>query len=60
MMRCPQEWQVYRRSLNGEFGDEHNGLIMIPAQRMKVMFSNGENWEHVSVSFEDRCPRHRR
>jgi hypothetical protein len=56
MMRCPPDWECYRRTVNGERGDQSNGFLHIPAHRLAIMFSNGEGWEHVSVSTPDRCP----
>lgn len=37
-------------------GDRFNGYLLIPSRRIKIIFSNGENWEHVSVSLPERCP----
>lgn len=43
-------------------GDENgnNGAFFIPCRRhgvpLKVICSDGEGWEHVSVSYPDRCP----
>lgn len=59
MMRCPLDWEIYRRPSpwdGREMGDRHNGHLRIPKRQMVIVFSNGEGWEHVSVSVKDRCP----
>lgn len=58
-MRCPREWEVYRREsphAAGEMGDACNGFLVVPQAGLVVVFSNGEGWEHVSASFGHRCP----
>jgi hypothetical protein len=55
-MRCPRHLEIYRRPYHGDSGDAHNGLMQIPARGLVILFSNGEGWEHVSVSHKDRCP----
>jgi hypothetical protein len=53
------DWEIYRRPAwdgSGEMGDRGNGCLQIPARRMVIVFSNGEGWEHVSVSMGDRSP----
>lgn len=58
MMRCPMDWEVYRRTFPGsnQVGDRYNGFLQIPARKMVIVFSTGDGWEHVSVSMSDRCP----
>jgi len=59
MMRCPLDWEVYRRADPWEgkdMGDRSNGFLIIPKRQMRIVFSNGGDWEHVSVSHPDRCP----
>ena len=56
MMRCPLHLVVYRRTLHGSYGDACNGHMVIPTRGLTIVFSNGEGWEHVSVSRRDRCP----
>lgn len=59
MMRCPMDWEIYRRpnwTDPSDMGDRCNGNLVFPKRGMCVVFSNGEGWEHVSVSFKDRCP----
>jgi hypothetical protein len=58
-MRCPMHWEIYRRPDPWEgkdMGDRSNGFLYLPKRQMKVVFSNGGGWEHVSVSLSDRCP----
>lgn len=58
MMRCPLDWEIYRKPdpwTGRDMGDRHNGYLLFPYGR-KIIFSNGEGWEHVSVSYPDRCP----
>ena len=38
---------------NGAFFVDHPTLF---GQRFKIVCSDGEGWEHVSVSLPDRCP----
>jgi hypothetical protein len=56
MMRCPQKLEVYRRPSHGFLGDATRGMLVIPSRQLLIIFSNGEGWEHVSVSHFDRCP----
>jgi hypothetical protein len=59
MMKCPLDWEIYRRQsphVRGDMGDRYNGYLRIPARDMIIVFSNGGGWEHVSVSHPDRCP----
>ena len=58
-MRCPLDWEVYRRphwSDPADPGDRYNGCLHIPSRSMVIVFLSGEGWEHVSVSLRDRCP----
>lgn len=42
----------------GGMGDHGNGAFLIPREgvTLKVLASNGDDWDHVSVSLPDRCP----
>ena len=55
-MRCPRHLEIYRRPYRGMLGDSSNGYLLVPVRKLKIVFSNGEGWEHVSVSTPDRCP----
>ncbi len=56
MMRCPRELEVYRRPHLGMLGNACNGRLVLPARCLTIVFSDGDGWEHVSVSTPDRCP----
>lgn len=56
MMRCPREFDIYRRPLRGAFGDHANGYLTIPSRGLTIVFSDGAGWEHVSVSKNHSCP----
>lgn len=53
---CPNFWEKYRVSFQGVRGDDTNGAIIIPAQGLKIIFSNQLGWEHVSVSRKNKVP----
>jgi len=58
-MRCPLDWEVYRVGHwadKTELGDGSNGCLLIPKRGWCIVFSNGDDWEHVSLSLRDRCP----
>lgn len=65
-MRNLNELNRYRRTdravmeLWGWIGDEGNGAFRVPSpidkRFMTVIASNGQGWDHVSVSRETRCP----
>lgn len=44
----------------GSYGDHGNGFFMVPSPvdsaEMFIMASDGEGWDHVSVSRKNRCP----
>jgi hypothetical protein len=41
-------------------GDAYNGAFLVPYPRtgvtLKVIVSDGDGWDHVSVSLDNRCP----
>lgn len=45
-------------SLVSSEADGRNGFFFIPCNReiLRCMISDGEGWEHVSVSLRHRCP----
>lgn len=54
---CPKHLEVYRIKLpHLPFGDSQNGVLQIKPRGIGVIFSNGEGWEHVSVSRRSRTP----
>lgn len=45
--------------LTREYGDPYNGAALVTLESgevVRAIFSNGEGWDHVSVSLPDRCP----
>jgi hypothetical protein len=59
MLKIPLDWEIYRRPHwmdPADMGDRENGCFQIPSRSMVAVVSNGEGWEHVSVSIKDRCP----
>jgi len=44
----------------GGYGDSKNGAFIIPCpatgRELTVIASDGEGWDHVSVSLKNRCP----
>ena len=44
----------------GSYGDGGNGVFSLPSPRgggaLLCIASNGDGWDHVSVSLPDRCP----
>ena len=51
--------KLERTKLDGEFGDAHNGAAFIKLRSgamARVIFSNGDGWEHVSMSLKTRTP----
>lgn len=55
--KSPQVFELY-----GHFGDDKSGAFLIPfpmhGVKLRCVASNGEGWDHVSVSVVDnkRCP----
>lgn len=44
----------------GAIGDDFGGVFLVPSptgsHELRVIASNGEGWDHVSVSLPNRCP----
>lgn len=61
-MRVPNQHRVRQGAYRSSEADGNNGAFFVPSTRrdarvpFKVLASDGEGWEHVSVSFPDRCP----
>ena len=53
---CPDSLTKYRRKLHGMYGDNQNGIMLIEHRQLKIVFSSGEGWEHVSVSGRKGIP----
>lgn len=57
-MRVPRILEAHRVVLPGPGGDGNrsNGLFKIPHLKITIVLSDGEGWDHVSVSHTERCP----
>jgi len=53
---CPKYLELFRVDIRGQFGDLTNGCLLIPHKGLKVIFSDGMGWRHVSVSRRSRTP----
>lgn len=53
---CPLEMNKYRVSLFGDYGDMNNGILIVRDRGLHIQFSNGMDWDHVSVSRKKRMP----
>ena len=54
---CPIDLEGYRVLLPGyPIGDKQNGCLQIKPKGLGVIFSNGEGWQHVSVSRKSKTP----
>jgi len=57
-LRIPRHMEVYRRKLpgSGGAGNHANGMFEIPSRGLRIVISDGGDWDHVSVSRQERCP----
>ena len=57
-MKNLNELNKYRVPLMGQMGNEGCGAFIIPyrSYELNVIASDGEGWDHVSVSLKNRCP----
>ncbi len=54
---CPRLLEPYREHPPGyEKGNRQNGMLMIRNKGLAVIFSDGDGWEHVSVSRRSKTP----
>jgi hypothetical protein len=60
MFKVPELYRVTRGPFASRVRDGNNGAFFIPTRPgqppLKVIASDGEGWDHVSVSLPDRCP----
>lgn len=58
--QVPEKYRVKKGTWGTTKDAGNNGLFLIPGKRagetLKVIASDGEAWEHVSVSLPNRCP----
>ncbi len=57
-MKVPNQFRIRTGSMGSEDSYGNNGLFEIPYQsfKLRVIASDGEGWEHVSVSLPNRVP----
>lgn len=57
-MKVPEQYRVKDGMLGSDESYGNNGLFMIPFESytLQVIASDGEGWEHVSVSLNNRTP----
>jgi hypothetical protein len=59
-MHAPNKYRVRKGAFASDESDGNNGAFFIPHKLgkapLKVICSDGEGWEHVSVSLPARCP----
>ncbi|MGZ8317536.1 MAG: DUF7694 domain-containing protein [Telluria sp.] len=59
MFRVPEQYRVRTGLMGTDERAGNNGLFLVKMrgnQVLAVVASDGEGWEHVSVSRRDRCP----
>lgn len=58
--KVPEQYRVKTGAFASTAEDGNNGAFFIPTRPgmapLKVIASDGDGWEHVSVSLPDRCP----
>lgn len=57
-MKVPEQYRVKTGMLASDESYGNNGLFLIPFEsyELQVIASDGEGWEHVSVSLRNRTP----
>lgn len=53
---CPDHLTKYRRKLQGMYGDNQNGIMDLTHRKLRIIFSCGGGWEHVSVNGIKKVP----
>lgn len=58
MFHVPEQFRMVYGALRSTPDHGNNGafLVRIGKRQFTVIASDGEGWEHVSVSLDDRCP----
>ena len=58
MCKVPNEYRIRAGELGSTEDIGNNGAFLIPYQSfmLGVIASDGQGWEHVSVSLSNRCP----
>lgn len=57
-MKVPNQYRIKEGALGSDETYGNNGLFMVPFESytLQVIASDGEGWEHVSVSLNNRTP----
>ncbi len=57
-MKVPNQYRVKSGALGSDDTFGNNGLFIVPFKsfKLQVIASDGEGWEHASVSLPNRCP----
>lgn len=57
-MKTPEEFRITKGIMASNKDYKNNGAFSIPflGRDLFVICSDGEGWEHVSVSLKNRCP----
>lgn len=60
MFKVPEKYRVLNGSMRTTEADGNNGLFFVRMTRkgtlLRIIASDGADWEHVSVSTQTRCP----
>jgi len=58
MKKAPEKHRVQTGILGSDKSYGNNGMFLIPFENfyLKIIVSDGEGWEHVSVSLKNRTP----
>jgi hypothetical protein len=58
MFHVPHRFRIRSGPMASDDRFENNGAFKVPmgTRYISVIASDGSGWEHVSVSFADRCP----
>jgi len=60
MMRAPNKYRLRAGEMGSDATAGNNGAFLIPTRPgqppLRVIASDGDGWEHVSVSLPNRCP----
>lgn len=57
-MKVPNDYRIRKGVMGSDDSYGNNGMFEVPYRSYKftVIASDGEGWEHVSVSLPNRCP----
>src|SRR5436190_20844408 len=57
-MKTPEQYRIKEGMLGSDASYGNNGYFLVPfeSRELAVIASDGEGWEHVSVSLENRTP----